>query len=90
MDVERVEGIIMKGVGGLYTVRTAGFEKTRLPLDTDTIVCPARGKFRHENITPYPGDRVILVRDGNAWAIDEVLERKTSLRRPAVENVTHL
>ena len=81
---ERVEGTIMKGVGGLYTVR--------LPLKCDVryVTCPARGKFRHENVTPYPGDRVVLEKDGDAWAVADVLERRTTLHRPAVENVTHL
>jgi len=80
--MEKIEGIIMKGVGGLYTVR--------LPLNGESVECSARGKFRHENISPYPGDRVILGKDGENYAIDEILERKTSLRRPAIENVTHL
>lgn len=85
---EKIEGIIMKGVGGLYTVR--------LPLNTDDpdapryVTCPARGKFRHENVTPYPGDRVILEKESDAWAVGEILPRRTTLHRPAIENVTHL
>lgn len=75
----------MKGVGGLYTVRpdfASGEE--------DYILCPARGKFRHEKVTPIAGDRVILEKEGESWAIGEIGERKNSLIRPTVANVTHL
>lgn len=80
------EGVIMKGVGGLYTVRPdfAGYG------EEGYISCSARGKLRLEDVTPYPGDRVELEREGEAWAIVSVLERKNSLRRPTVANVSHL
>ena len=76
----------MKGVGGLYTVRPdfAGYG------EEGYISCSARGKLRLEDVTPYPGDRVELEREGEAWAIVSVLERKNSLRRPTVANVSHL
>ena len=74
------EGIIIKGVGGLYTVATA---------DSESVTCPARGKFRHDGECPYPGDRVALAQEKGAWAIDAILARSNRLIRPAVANVTH-
>lgn len=82
----RTEGIIMKGVGGLYTVRP----DFALPDGERHIVCPARGKFRHEKVSPLAGDRVVLEREGESWAIGEIVGRKNALRRPTVANVTHL
>ena len=74
-------GTVIKGVGGLYTVSLA---------DGSSVSCPARGKFRHEGECPYPGDRVSLVCEDGAWAIDSILGRSNRLIRPAVANVTHL
>ena len=78
---KRTPGVRLKGVGGLYTVAAANGE---------TIVCPARGKFRHDGECPYPGDRVAAVCEDGAWAIDSILPRASRLIRPAVANVTHL
>lgn len=98
----KTKGIIVKGVGGLYTVRLA---------DGSDVLCRARGIFRHEKITPLVGDRVVVSNDiegaditvdGNekkkkpsekadiSHVIDEILERKSSLIRPALANLTHL
>ena len=80
-------GMITKGVGGLYTVRPDCE-------DTSEINCKARGVFRHENITPLVGDRVVLLNDTGdedaGYVIDEILPRKNSLIRPALANLTHL
>ena len=56
------------------------------------INCRARGVFRHESITPLPGDSVILKKDSEEtdFIIDEICERKSSLVRPAMANLTHL
>lgn len=74
--------MIIKGVGGLYTV-LAG---------TDRVNCRARGVFRHEKITPLVGDSVEILADGDSaeYVIDRILPRKCSLVRPAVANLTHL
>ena len=77
----QVRGTILKGVGGLYTVALA---------DKTAVSCPARGKFRHEGECPYPGDRVALVCEDGAWAIESILPRANRLIRPTVANVTHL
>lgn len=68
-----VRGIILKGVGGLYGVRPDRIEETDIG---DTILCSARGLFRHENITPLPGDEVLLRYSGigeDAYVIQEIL-----------------
>ncbi len=49
--MKQSEGIITAVSGGLYTVRCD---------DGKTLRCPARGVFRHENITPLVGDRVTV------------------------------
>lgn len=71
--------IIIKGVGGLYTVRRS---------DGSTVSCRARGSFRHDGITPLVGDHVTLLEDGEQGVvIDEILERKNSLIRPPMANL---
>ena len=85
-----VRGIILKGVGGLYGVRLDRMEKT----DREGIIlCSARGVFRHENITPLPGDEVLLRYGGmgeDTYVIQEILPRRNSLVRPALANLSHL
>ncbi len=80
--------MIVKGVGGLYTVLTD---------DGESVLCRARGKFRHENLTPLVGDLAVVVpddenasKDSAGHVIDRILPRKNSLIRPAVANLTHL
>lgn len=74
-------GMIIKGVGGLYTVLTDGGER---------IACSARGAFRHEGVKPLVGDRVSLSNDADGAAIDDILPRRNTLVRPAMANLTHL
>lgn len=76
------KGILLKGIGGFYSVEAA-----------DAVyVCKARGVFRKKHITPLAGDRVqITVHDGDAEnTIDDVLPRKNELRRPPVANIDQL
>lgn len=75
-----LEGIITKGVGGFYYVKTSN----------GLYECRARGIFREENITPLVGDRVRIRKfdNSNEGYIEEILERKTVLKRPPVANIT--
>ena len=80
--------MITKGVGGLYTVLTD---------DGASVLCRARGLFRHESVTPLVGDRVTVCRDDDAgddedegYLIERIHQRKNSLIRPAIANLTHL
>lgn len=47
------EGIILKALSGFYYV----YDGTG-----DLVTCRARGKFRHQKITPLVGDRVRFTR----------------------------
>jgi len=75
-----IEGIIIKGIGGFYYVKT----------ESEVIECRARGIFREKKITPLVGDRVLIRinQEDNKGYIEEILERKTCLIRPPVANVT--
>ena len=71
-------GVIIKGLGGLYTVAFGG----------ELYSCPARGIFRKDNFKPMIGDRVELAEmtDERTAVIQSILPRKNSLVRPAVAN----
>ncbi|MCL2748258.1 MAG: ribosome small subunit-dependent GTPase A, partial [Oscillospiraceae bacterium] len=71
-------GLILKGVGGFYTV-----------LSPDgPVVCRPRGRFRLEGVKPLPGDRVRCVRlpDGQG-RIEGISPRRSVFTRPPVANV---
>ncbi len=79
-------GIITKSVGGLYTVRVLSESS-----ESEYIECRARGKFRHDGISPLPGDDVIVLSDENGEVvIDGILPRYSSIIRPPMANLTHL
>lgn len=89
-------GKIMKGVGGLYTVRL--LTEGNLPIG-EQVLCRARGSFRHEGVTPLPGDTVTLLLSDSAEGaspakgeragavIDAIHERKNALIRPPLANL---
>ena len=82
MSSKTLNGILLKGIGGFYSVEAA-----------DAVyVCKARGVFRKKRITPLCGDRVqITVSNGdNENTIDEIFPRKNELRRPPVANIDQL
>jgi ribosome biogenesis GTPase len=95
-DPERRKGILIRGIGGLYGVRL-------LPLAPggELLLCRARGVFRHEKISPLPGD-VVTVAENDAvraaegalrdatHVIEEILPRRCALTRPPLANLTHL
>ena len=68
-------GLIIKGVGGEYTVACECGEYT----------CTARGVFRNRQITPFVGDHVLI--DMNKLSIDSIKPRKNMLKRPPVANI---
>ncbi len=74
-------GKIIKGVGGLYYVKT----------EHGITECKARGVFRKDKITPFIGDMVdISINEHGEGLIIEILERKNSLIRPPVSNIDKL
>ncbi len=89
-----LKGKIIKGVGGLYTVRLT-FEDGSI----ENISCRARGVFRHQHIELLAGDNVTVIpdehssaasKDGGAYVIDEIETRKNSLIRPPLANLDYL
>ena len=73
-----MEGIIHKALSGFYYV----------DCDGESVTCRARGKFRHEKLTPLVGDRVSITRlpDGSGSG-EAILPRKNEFHRPAVANI---
>ena len=74
-------GLILKGVGGFYTVLNDRGEE---------VVCRARGRFRKDGISPVVGDRVEYLNDGEGRYVSEILPRKNLFVRPAVANLDKL
>ena len=75
-----IDGIIIKGIGGLYSVKT----------EKGLYTCNVRGIFRKRNISPLVGDFVeISITDKleKTGIIDVIKERKTELIRPRISNV---
>jgi ribosome biogenesis GTPase len=70
-----MKGIIIKGVGGFYTVDTGDGE----------YICRARGKFRIGDVAPLVGDAVEI--DAREGYIIDILPRKNQLLRPAAANI---
>lgn len=80
-------GKILKGVGGLYTVRLAGDGQAQGAL----IQCHAGGAFRHNGQKPLVGDEVELTlgasADDSDVRISRILDRKNALIRPPLANL---
>ena len=95
----KLYGKIIQGVGGLYTVRLCGSSDYASGRD---VACRARGSFRHNNISPLPGDNVLILPTTEAsevkqredeqtdFVIDEIVDRKNSLIRPPMANLDYL
>lgn len=92
------EGIILKGVGGFYSVLMSGDslpEDKSSEGDTSALyTCKVRGVNRKEGeLTPLPGDRVIfkiLDEKKKIGHIDRILDRINAFTRPAVANIDQL
>lgn len=78
----KIDGIIIKGIGGFYYVEAA---------DGIIYECKARGVFRKEKVTPLAGDKVeISVDENNKNSIDKIYERRNMFKRPPIANVDKL
>ena len=78
-----LEGQIVEGRGGLYTVRDA---------QGIGYVLRAKKKFRRERMTPLVGDRVRFtpgIGEEHGW-LEEILPRDSVCLRPPVANITLL
>lgn len=76
------KGIIIKGIGGFYYVKTAD----------GVLECRAKGIFRKEGITPLAGDRVRVEgsEQDEDLVVAEIFPRKNVFARPPVANVDNL
>ena len=75
-----MQGKIIKGIAGFYYVQTKN----------GVYECKAKGSFRNRKHKPYVGDNVeitVLYEETKKGNLDEILERKNFLIRPAVANV---
>ncbi|WP_411682993.1 ribosome small subunit-dependent GTPase A [Clostridium thailandense] len=73
-----MQGTIVKGIGGFYYIK----------VDEGIVECKARGKFRHNELTPMVGDKVEITLKEGKGVIDKIYPRSNELIRPAVANVT--
>ena len=79
--MSKLDGIIIKGIGGFYYVEAAG----------EIYECKARGVFRKSGIKPLAGDRVsVSINDNAENTIDEIYERHSVFQRPPVANLDRL
>ncbi len=78
--MSELNGLLLKGYGSFYTVKT----------DIGVIEARARGRLKMDNVKLLIGDRVVLEKEQDTYAITGVMERKNSLIRPAVANVDQI
>lgn len=81
---KNIEGIILSGLGGLYSVKTDSGE---------VFPCRAKGAFRKAKMTPLVGDRVSIRPPevaGEEYFMEEIFPRKNALIRPAMANLETL
>ena len=99
----RTHGKILKGVGGLYTIKLDCLDAHRQNFDTPSplastlISCSASGSFRHNHIKPLVGDNVeviytdhsleVMDTKNNDIRISAILDRKNELIRPPMANL---
>lgn len=75
-----MQGKIIKGIAGFYYVQTKN----------GVYECKAKGSFRNRKLKPFVGDHVeiaVLDEETKKGNMEEILERKNFLIRPAVANV---
>ena len=80
MSAAQIEkGIILKGIGGFYYVKTAD----------GVLECKPKGIFRKQGVTPLAGD-LVTVEPGETNVISSIETRRNCFVRPPVANVTRL
>ncbi len=84
MSQDRLTGLVLQGVGGLFWVEDAAGQ---------VHAASARGLFRLTGLVPTAGDRVDCEPSGDVdrpWQINHIHPRKNSLLRPPVANLDGL
>lgn len=88
--MDRIEGRIVKGVAGIYSVCCKRKETKDASEGEEVYQCSAKGIFRRKQEKPLVGDVVkieVLDEDKKTGNIAEILPRKNKLFRPAVANI---
>jgi len=77
-----MEGRIIKALSGFYYVDVG---------EGPPVACRARGKFRHQKISPLVGDlvEIALTQEGGG-VVDAIAPRRNEFSRPAVSNIDQL
>lgn len=81
LQLNSMQGKIIKGIAGFYYVHTA---------EDELYECKAKGAFRNMKIKPLVGDDVkfdITDKDNHIGNVTDILPRKNELIRPAVANI---
>lgn len=77
------KGLIIENVSNKYIIKT----------ENKLYNCSARGKLKQDNIVPTVGDIVnieVLNEENNEAIINEILERKTYIKRPKISNISQI
>lgn len=78
MKTDTIQGILLKAIGGFYYVRC----------DEKLYECKARGSFRNGGNSPVVGDNVLIsVPEDGFAAIEQILPRRNTLKRPPLANI---
>ena len=78
-----MQGLIIENISNLYKIKT----------ENKIYEASARGKLKKEEITPVVGDIVeinILDEENKKAIIEQILPRKTYIKRPKMSNITQL
>ena len=76
-------GLIIENISNKYIIKT----------ENKIYNCLARGKLKQDSISPTVGDMVnieVLNEETNEAIINEILERKTYIKRPKISNVSQI
>lgn len=77
-----MEGRIVKALSGFYYVDTG---------ESGVLACRARGKFRHQGVSPLVGDLVTVTQtEEGQGMVDAIRPRRNEFSRPAVANIDQL
>lgn len=78
-----MQGLIIENISNLYKIK----------IDSKIYEANARGKLKKEETIPVVGDRVeieVLDEENNKAIIEEILPRKTYIKRPKMSNITQI
>lgn len=78
-----MQGLIIENISNIYKIK----------IKNKIYEANARGKLKKEEIVPVVGDKVkieILDEENNKAIIEEILPRKTYIKRPKMSNITQI